>query len=81
MRVGAPPSTPFSHERTVRDTARRAAFRSSRHAGPAGDVAEICRAAEAEAAGLKTVMTPLVAEHPLLVDILADRWSAAGRDR
>lgn len=52
-----------------------------RHAGPEGDVAEICRAAEAEAPGLKTVMTPLVAEHPLLVDILADRWSAVGRDR
>lgn len=48
-----------------------------RHAGPEGDVAEICRAAEAEAPGLKTVMTPLVAEHPLLVDILADRWREA----
>jgi hypothetical protein len=50
-----------------------------RHAGPEGDVAEICRAAEAASGGaLRTTMTGLVAEHPLLVDILADRWSRAG---
>lgn len=48
-----------------------------RHAGPAGDVAKICRAAEAASPGLRTVMTKLVAEHPLLTDILADRWRAA----
>jgi sirohydrochlorin ferrochelatase len=48
-----------------------------RHAGPAGDVAEICRAAEAASPGLRTVMTKLVAEHPLLIDLLADRWRAA----
>jgi hypothetical protein len=49
-----------------------------RHAGPDGDVAEICRAAEAVSGGaLRTTMTGLVAEHPLLVDILADRWRAA----
>jgi len=46
-----------------------------RHAGPQGDVAGICRAAEAASGGrLHTTMTALVAEHPLLVDILADRW-------
>jgi hypothetical protein len=46
-----------------------------RHAGPSGDVAAICRAAEADSGGkLRTKMTALVAEHPLLVDILADRW-------
>jgi hypothetical protein len=50
-----------------------------RHAGPDGDVAEICRAAETASGGaLRTTMTGLVAEHPLLVDILADRWSRAG---
>lgn len=50
-----------------------------RHAGPTGDVAEICRAAEAASNGaLRTTMTALVGEHPLLVDILADRWSRAG---
>jgi hypothetical protein len=46
-----------------------------RHAGPDGDVAKICREAEAASGGkLHTTMTSLAAEHPLLVDILADRW-------
>jgi sirohydrochlorin ferrochelatase len=48
-----------------------------RHAGPDGDVAEICRAAEAANPELKTRMTKLIAEHPLLVEILVDRWRAA----
>lgn len=49
-----------------------------RHAGPGGDVAEICRTAEAASGGkLRTKMSPLVAEHPLLIDILADRWRTA----
>jgi sirohydrochlorin ferrochelatase len=48
-----------------------------RHAGPDGDVAEICRAAEAAHPDLRTVMTKLVTAHPLLIDILADRWSSA----
>jgi hypothetical protein len=53
-----------------------------RHAGPHGDVAAICNAArEASGGALRTVMTPLVAEHPLLIDILADRWKAAGGGR
>ncbi len=48
-----------------------------RHAGPAGDVATICREAETASGGtLRTTMTGLVGEHPLLVDILADRWRA-----
>lgn len=48
-----------------------------RHAGPDGDVAKICRDAEAASGGtLRTTMTGLVAEHPLLVEILADRWKA-----
>ncbi|MEJ1971195.1 MAG: hypothetical protein WDM96_01300 [Lacunisphaera sp.] len=48
-----------------------------RHAGPTGDVAGICRAAEAASGGkLRTTLTALVAEHPLLIDILADRWRA-----
>jgi hypothetical protein len=50
-----------------------------RHAGPDGDVAKICRSAESENGGaLRTTMTVLVGEHPLIVDILADRWSRAG---
>jgi len=49
-----------------------------RHAGPGGDVAAICREAEmASGDTLRATMTGLVGEHPLLVDILADRWQAA----
>ena len=49
-----------------------------RHAGPEGDVAKLCRRAEAAHPGLSTRMTGLVGAHPLLVEILADRWSRAG---
>ncbi len=48
-----------------------------RHAGPAGDVAQICRQAEAAHPGLQTRLTKLVGEHPLLLEILADRWKTA----
>jgi hypothetical protein len=49
-----------------------------RHAGPEGDVAKICREVETASGGaLRTRMTGLVAEHPLLIDILVDRWRAA----
>lgn len=47
-----------------------------RHAGSGGAVAHICRAAEAAHPGLKTQATALVGAHPLLVEILADRWRA-----
>lgn len=50
-----------------------------RHAGANGDVAEICRHAESGYPQLRTRMTKLVAEHPLLVDILADRWRAVAK--
>lgn len=49
-----------------------------RHAGPTGDVATLCREAETASKGtLRTTMTALVAGHPLLIDILADRWRDA----
>jgi len=48
-----------------------------RHAGPAGDVAKICALAESARPQLSTQMTDLVGSHPVLVEILADRWSAA----
>lgn len=48
-----------------------------RHAGPEGDVAQVCHAAEASQPHLHTTMTRLVAEHPLLIEILADRCRAA----
>ena len=44
-----------------------------RHAGPAGDVAQIAAAARARHPGLRTVMTPLLGSHPGLIAILADR--------
>jgi len=47
-----------------------------RHAGPGGDVEKICRAAEVASGRLRTRPTALVGEHPLLIDILADRWRA-----
>lgn len=50
-----------------------------RHAGPAGDVARICAEAEGKNPGLRPRMTRLVGEHPLLIEILADRWRAARR--
>jgi sirohydrochlorin ferrochelatase len=49
-----------------------------RHAGPGGDIEEICAAAMARHPGLRVVASPLVGEHPLLIDILADRLAAAG---
>lgn len=51
-----------------------------RHAGPGGDIAGICQAAEKASGGrLRTIRTGLLAEHPLLLDILADRFAAAVR--
>lgn len=50
-----------------------------RHAGPSGDVAKICAKAQAANPRLDMRVTALVAEHPRLIEILADRW-AAGRN-
>ncbi len=44
-----------------------------RHAGPGGDIVQICEAACAERAGLKVRMTPLVGEHPGLIRLLVRR--------
>ncbi len=44
-----------------------------RHAGSDGDVATICQAALEKNPGLEVAMTPLVGEHPLLLEILKDR--------
>ena len=48
-----------------------------RHAGKDGDVAKICREAEARHPKLKIQPTALVGAHPLLIEILADRWRTA----
>ena len=48
-----------------------------RHAGAGGDMAEICRVAEAEQPGLRTRMTEPLAAEAGLVDVLADRLAEA----
>lgn len=50
-----------------------------RHAGAGGDVARICQEAEHAAGGrLRTVRAGLLADHPLLLDILHDRARSVG---
>jgi sirohydrochlorin ferrochelatase len=44
-----------------------------RHAGPGGDIAQTCAAAEKRQPGLQTIMTEPVGSHPGLIPILADR--------
>ena len=44
-----------------------------RHAGPGGDIVQICEAACAERPGLRVRITPLVGEHPGLLSLLAQR--------
>lgn len=48
-----------------------------RHAGPSGDIEQICAEAMQRHPGLRVLASPLVGEHPLLVDILRDRLDAA----
>lgn len=45
-----------------------------RHAGPGGDIVEICEEAEAKHQDLKTHMSDLFATDPLLIDLLATRY-------
>lgn len=52
-------------------------FLPGRHAGPNGDVAEICDGVVKEFPNLRYTITPLIGEHPLLLDILKDRINAA----
>jgi sirohydrochlorin ferrochelatase len=52
-----------------------------RHAGPAGDIAAICRRAREKHPRLRTVRTRLLGDHPGLIEILADRFHAAVRRR
>ena len=47
------------------------------HAGPAGDVADICTAAEQAQPGLKTHLTELMGGDPRLIEVLADRYQEA----
>lgn len=44
-----------------------------RHAGPGGDIEQICAAAQATHPGLRTALTPLLGTHPALLDLLVQR--------
>ena len=44
---------------------------------PGGDIIEICDQAMADYPGLQVTVSPLVGEHPLLIEILQDRLQAA----
>ncbi|MEY6433922.1 CbiX/SirB N-terminal domain-containing protein [Thioalkalicoccus limnaeus] len=46
---------------------------AGRHAGPGGDIDGMRRTAERTQSGLRIVTTELVGQHPLLIDLLADR--------
>ena len=46
-----------------------------RHAGPGGDIAEICEEAEKARPGLRTFMSDLFATHPGAVELLAKRFA------
>lgn len=50
-----------------------------RHAGPGGDVEEICRGLHQRYPRLQIMTTPLIGEHPLLIEILASRVGASMR--
>ena len=45
-----------------------------RHAGSDGDVAKICRESEHARVGLRTYLTPPMGDHPLVLEILAERF-------
>lgn len=47
-----------------------------RHAGPGGDIEAICEQAMARNPGLQVIISPLIGEHPLLIDILESRLRA-----
>ncbi len=51
-----------------------------RHAGVGGDIDEICRQVSEEFPGIRIVTTPLVGEHPGLVDILLSRLKGVAGD-
>jgi sirohydrochlorin ferrochelatase len=62
------------HESRSRDVVLAMLFLSpGRHAGVGGDISDICADVQQRAPGLRITQTPLVGEHPLLVDILYDR--------
>lgn len=51
-------------------------FSPGRHAGPGGDIEDIYRRVEAEHPGIQIYPSPLIGEHPGLIDILHERLEA-----
>lgn len=49
-------------------------FSPGRHAGPDGDIAAICQTSALENPALRIHKTELIGSHPLLIEILANRW-------
>lgn len=56
-------------------------FLPGRHAGPRGDVEEICDSVVKDFPQLNYRITPLISEHPLLLDILRDRLATTKQSR
>jgi len=52
-------------------------FLPGRHAGEGGDIEQICHRIESEFEGLKIVVSPLVAQNPLLIPVLQARLKQA----
>lgn len=48
-----------------------------RHAGPDGDIADICRTAERAQPGMKNHLTHPIGDDPRLIEVLVDRYQAA----
>lgn len=51
-------------------------FLPGRHAGPNGDVTEICDSVVKDYPQLRYTITPLIGEHPLLLEVLSDRLAS-----
>ena len=47
-----------------------------RHAGTGGDIEEICQRVASQYPGFRVITTPLVGEHPGLIDILVSRFES-----
>ncbi len=52
-----------------------------RHAGAGGDMEEICNRARRDHPGISVHISPLVGDHPALIDLLAQRYSQASPAR
>jgi sirohydrochlorin ferrochelatase len=50
---------------------------AGRHAGPGGDVEQICRSVEREHPGFRVHQSPLISDHPAIIDILESRYRSA----